>query len=312
MLVATLDASAMAGVRLAMSPALEALSWLRITAGGARHPVFGDPGPAARFALRDRDVALVARSMPPIGRGGYSPDLLTPRPPAVRTDLIMAAQLAESAETAADVAAAQVARTDRPVHRDLRAAVDAGTYARRAARGLAVFWQAAIGDGWGDLRARFDADLAVRATTMATEGVGGLFGSLHPNLEWTGSALWIRWPGHRTVQCRGGLVLSPSLLETDRCLQLQLSDTDTSVISYPAGAGPRPAGVSRLVGASRATLLNDLNVARTTSDLSSRHGLARATVSYHLSVLLESGLVSKVRDGKAVLYRRTALGDTLR
>jgi len=310
-LIATLDATAMAGVRLAISPALEALSWLRLTASGARHPVFGDPGPAARFALRDRDVALVARSIPLIGRGGYSPDLLTPRPAAVRTDLIMAEQLAETAATTAEVVAEQVARTGRPVHRDLHAAVDSGTYAARAARGLGLFWRAAVGDGWSDLRARLDADLATRATTMAREGVGGLFGSLHPNLEWTGTALWIRWPGHRTAECRGGLVLTPTLLEMDDCLQIQLGDA--SVISYPAAVGgPRQAGMSRLVGATRATLLNDLDTARTTSELSTRHGLARATVSYHLSVLLESGLVNKARDRKTVLYRRTELGDTLR
>ncbi|WP_436493914.1 hypothetical protein [Actinokineospora sp. HUAS TT18] len=55
------------------------------------------------------------------------------------------------------------------------AAVDAGTRAGRAARGMGKF--RAMRDGWADLRDRLDADLGVRARAMATAGIGGLLGT---------------------------------------------------------------------------------------------------------------------------------------
>jgi hypothetical protein len=48
-----LDAATVARVRVAASPLFEAVSWLAAVATGTRHPVFGDPGAAARFALRE-------------------------------------------------------------------------------------------------------------------------------------------------------------------------------------------------------------------------------------------------------------------
>lgn len=67
-----------ARLRLAPSPVAETLDWLRLTARGERHRELGDPGPAARFALRDRDVALLGRVVAASSR--YTPDLLTPGP----------------------------------------------------------------------------------------------------------------------------------------------------------------------------------------------------------------------------------------
>jgi DNA-binding transcriptional ArsR family regulator len=48
-----------------------------------------------------------------------------------------------------------------------------------------------------------------------------------------------------------------------------------------------------------------------TTDLARRHGLAPSTVSAHLSVLREAGLLVSRRQGYRVLYGRTALGDAL-
>ena len=61
--------------------------------------------------------------------------------------------------------------------------------------------------------------------------------------------------------------------------------------------------VGSLVGASRAGLLRDLLLPRATTELSSRHRLSAATVSYHLGVLLRAGLVTRRREGHFVRYR---------
>ncbi|MEV0002240.1 helix-turn-helix domain-containing protein [Micromonospora sp. NPDC050980] len=75
--------------------------------------------------------------------------------------------------------------------------------------------------------------------------------------------------------------------------------------------GPGRRLLGDLVGTSRADILADLDVPRSTGELSRRHHLAPATVSYHLGVLLRSGLVRRRRDRHRVLYQRSASGDGL-
>src|SRR5215813_250349 len=55
-----LDAASVARVRVTPSPIFEVVSWLAVLATRARHPVLGDSGSAARFALRYRPVAAAA------------------------------------------------------------------------------------------------------------------------------------------------------------------------------------------------------------------------------------------------------------
>jgi DNA-binding transcriptional ArsR family regulator len=69
--------------------------------------------------------------------------------------------------------------------------------------------------------------------------------------------------------------------------------------------------MASLLGVSRAALLRDLDVARTTSELSERHSLAKATVSHHLGALAAAGLLIATRRGRNVDYRRSARGDLL-
>lgn len=305
-----LDASTLARVRLASSPAAEALAWLRLTAGRGAHPVFGDPGAAARSALSDPDAALVAAVLPAPGRREYSPDLLTPKPAGG-----FAEQLDRVAATPPETVAAQLAMTGRRFPPHVHAAVDAGTFATRAARGLDRFWQAAVADGWASLRATMDADLANRARTMATAGVGALLNSLHDTLTWENSTLtvrsaWVEEFSFEDVE----IVCAPAVLAWPR-LSLQLHDPADVVLGYPAtGIGARqtgPHGVDRLVGTTRAALLRDLDVPRSTASLAARHHLSPPTISYHLKVLQRSGLVTAHRDGQYVLYRRTGSGQLL-
>lgn len=310
MIRVALDASTLARVRLASSPAAEAMAWLRLTAGHGTHPVFGDPGAAARSALSDPDAALVAAVLPAPGARGYTPDLLTPKPSAG-----FAGQLDRIAATPPETVAAQLAMTGRRFPRAVRAAVDAGDFATRAARGLDRFWQVAVADGWASLRATMDADLATRATTMATAGVGALLNSLHDTLTWANGEIAIRSPWEERFSFADvEIVCAPAVLAWPR-LSVQLHDPADVVLGYPAtGIGARQTGkhgVDRLVGTTRAALLRDLDVPRSTASLAARHHLSPPTVSYHLKVLQRSGLVTAHRDGAYVLYRRTDSGRLL-
>jgi DNA-binding transcriptional ArsR family regulator len=72
-----------------------------------------------------------------------------------------------------------------------------------------------------------------------------------------------------------------------------------------------PTALDRLLGRSRARLLRALAEPMTTTRLSGRLRMSLGGVGDHLAVLRSAGLVTGSRSGRTVLYRRTALGDTL-
>jgi DNA-binding transcriptional ArsR family regulator len=310
---ARFDADSLARVRLAASPLAEVSAWLGLAASGGRHPVFGDPGAAARSALADPSTALVAAVLPPPGRPGYTPDLLTPKPGTAGD--VLGEQLDRIAATPAEAVAEQVGFTGLRVPPAVRDEVERGTFAASAAAGLRRFWAATIADGWTGLRSVMEADLAERARVMATRGVGAMFGSLHPALRWDAGTLTVHGAWREEFTVTGvEVVCVPAVLAWPR-LAVQFCDPRDAVLAYPAaGIGARRSAGGpddRLLGPSRAALLRDLDVPRSTAGLAARHHLAPATVSYHLKVLARAGLVRSGRDGKFVLYHRTDAGSAL-
>lgn len=315
MLVIALDADSLSKIRLAPSPIAEVLSWLHLTASGGRHLIFGDPGPAARFALRDRDVALLARALQ---RGGYLPDLLTPKPTGQNWLSSWQQQVEEVSQAPPEAAAIQVSahRDGDPMPGDVRDAVQAGTFSRRAAQALRRFHDVALAGQWEPIQAALQADLAHRGQVMLTHGLGRLMRGLHPTVRWTGTHLEIAGRFTGTMQLSGAeLVLVPSALSEAR-VAVQMNDPRDAYLRYPVGpwGGDRPARASgrrELLGRSRAEILRDLDVPRSTTELSRRHGLAVSTVSHHLSVLLRAGLLHRRRDGALVRYGRTRSGEAM-
>lgn len=320
MISAQLDAATLSRVRLALSPAHEVVMWLRLAATGQRHPLFGDPGAAARWALRHPDVALVAQVQPePGGPLTYMPDLLTPKPAPGSAARSFGEQLAVMRATPDEAAAHQVAALrfrNGPMPAQLRSALESGRFAERAANGVRQFWKDAIADEWTGMRGVLEADIEARSRTMAAYGVGQLLDTLHPGVTWTGTRLDVHKDAYEeTIPLAGKeLVLAPS---THGPVAVQLEKTGDFVLFYPAaGLGtaldrPRSPAMGRLLGRSRAALLGDLDSPRTTGELADRHRLAPATVSYHLGVLHRSGLVLRRRDRHVVRYRRSTEGDAL-
>ncbi|MPZ81049.1 MAG: helix-turn-helix domain-containing protein [Actinophytocola sp.] len=309
MITLRMTAGGMARTRLALSPVAEVTVWLWLLVLGRRHPLFGDVGPVARSVLCHRDVALVASTL----SRGYAPDLLTPAPTLGRALSVLDDQLDKISGAAQEAIAEQVGHIacySGQVATTVRDAVDAGTFGRRAANGLRVFWRHVLADGWGSLQDSMEADLAGRTRTMADHGLSALLGSLHPDIRWTGESLRIALGGHEENVTLGTreLVLSPSVLNWPN-VALQVCGKDSAVINYPATglvANRRrdPGVLARLYGDTRAGLLADLDRACSTAELSVRHDIAPSTVSYHLRVLHQAGLVIRRREGHYVLYQR--------
>lgn len=310
------DAETVARTRFSPSPASESLAWLKLTATSGRHPVFGDPGPLARAALAHPDVALLVGLLP--GPGDvYTPDLLTPQPgTATRARDLLDEQIARIESTAQDDLEEQVlshtqAHWRRPLPVTTRRAAESGRMPRRLAGGLARFWRDALAEGWPELQSIIDQDITHRAQTIARHGVGGVLATLHPGIGWAGDAITFdaTWDGEIDIAGRE-LVLAPGALSWPG-FAVQVDVPDQLVLYYPAhrvgtGRDGKPGKIAQVVGAARATLLTDLETARSTAELATRTGYAAGTVSYHLTALHRAGLVSRVRDGRYVLYRRTS------
>ncbi|WP_370949937.1 ArsR/SmtB family transcription factor [Amycolatopsis sp. cg5] len=310
------DVETVSRTRWSPSPAAESMAWLKLTAASGTHPVFGDPGPLARASLGHRDVALLVDLLPHSG-DIYVPDLLIPRPGAgIRRDELIEEQIGRIEATAQDEVESQVftyteIHWSRPLSATTRELVESGRIQRRLANGLARFWRDALADGWPELSAAADRDIAHRAKSVISYGIGRTLGELHPEIGWAGDAITLAKPWDGELDLAGQeLVLVPGVLGKPE-VTAQVDVPGEAVLYYPArriGAGRdrEPGRIAQVVGAARAALLADLETARSTAELARRIGYTAGTVSYHLSALHRAGLVSKARDGRHVLYQQTS------
>jgi DNA-binding transcriptional ArsR family regulator len=322
------DAAALGRIRMAMSPAFEAVSWLSATTTGWVHPVLGDLGAEGRYALRYPDVRTLALLVS--GYPMYMPDFLTPKPIVGRPAEILRDQIDAVAEAPLEIVLENLdyaATSGIRVPRQIRRAAEDGTLPRIAANGLAQFWRSAMAPRWPELRHVLERDLAHRGRMLADSGIARVLRTLHTRLQWDGATLRIGLPiEQESWAAHDELVLAPSVLAWPH-LFAQVAEPTNAVVLYPAAglgtvAGPtanalggrgeaRGHALDELLGESRAAVLLDLDLPRTTAQLSVRRQLAPATVSYHLGALVNAGLVIRKREGRRVLYGRSAYGDLL-
>ncbi|MFE6777196.1 DUF5937 family protein [Streptomyces sp. NPDC057702] len=197
---------------------------------------------------------------------------------------------------------------------------------RRAVRVLADTteraWHALVEPDWPRLRALLEADVAYRARQLADGGLERLFASLHPTLAWSRGELTVRTRSaarHERVLGGEGVTLMPSVFVWPDVVGGFDPPWQATVV-YPArgigGLWQRPgartsAALARLLGPNRAAILTDLDDPAATTALARQHGLAPSSVSAHLAVLRDAGLVASRRQGLQVLYERTPLGGAL-
>ncbi|MET0693774.1 MAG: winged helix-turn-helix domain-containing protein [Propionibacteriaceae bacterium] len=256
------------------------------------------------------------------GSRGWVPDILAPEP--VRGARTPLQQIEAITDSAVDVARG-----------DLEVLVANGQYPPavnwtpeelldRTAAALAGYWHQVLEPLWEPLDAIVQGDIAFRATQLAEEGVGPTLNALNDRIAYRPDRIELDLPGFQEHSYpRGnGVVFVPSVFRFPGLAVNPL--TPSPVLSYPARgagriwlsdettrAGDHGSQLEDLLGRSRAALLEDLAVPRTTTSLARRHGLAPATVSRHLAVLTAAGLLSTRRQGRLVMYTRTALAVSL-
>ncbi|MGW1175611.1 ArsR/SmtB family transcription factor [Kitasatospora sp. NPDC002543] len=171
---------------------------------------------------------------------------------------------------------------------------------------------------WDQVRDLHRAEFARRAVQLAQDGAAALLAALVPGARLR-EAVWELPGAPGEIRLAGrGLLLLPTFHWYGPALPAEPPGRPVA-LTYPAGTGllPRPDGrsgeraLAAVLGATRGELLHLLAREHTTSELARRLGVSAATVSAHAGVLRGAGLITTVRAGKAVLHRRTALGDLL-
>ncbi|MFJ4097061.1 ArsR/SmtB family transcription factor [Kitasatospora sp. NPDC089913] len=256
----------------------------------------------------------------------WIPDFLTPRPttpwPDFRTELAAVRALPP------EQLRPELEQTFLPHQRALPPLLAAGLadparLLARIADALEEYWESCLAPGWWpQARAVLESDLVYRSRVLAQQGAAALFADLDHRLRWTDGVLavdrrWKEWDSDITVNGRG-LVLVPTFFA--RGAVTMISNDRPPQISYPArgqaGMATPPSPVSpraleQLLGGPKARLLALLAEPASTTDLAYRLGVTPGTVSQHLAVLHGTGLLTRARHGRSVLYSRSPLGDEL-
>jgi DNA-binding transcriptional ArsR family regulator len=312
----------LADTRFALSPLHETVISLRVLREPGLYALHLPWRRSVLGQLTGLDTALL---MALEGDNRALPDFLTPRPPSFAPafeDELAAVRGAPAGLVRRDLLGAHAPG---PVPEALSEAVNGDERAVCELRDaicdlLEQYWEIAIRPAWPKMRLVLEADMTYRARQLAAGGARLLFADMHPNLHWRDGVLHIdQMIGrHRVAAAGRGLLLVPSVFAHKPAPPV--SADEPPLLAYPCrGVGtlwvPAPAAdagaLVALLGTPRARLLGQLGEPLATAEIARRLGVTPSAVSQHLQVLHATGLVTRARDGRHVLYRRSPLGDQL-
>ncbi|MEV4496945.1 helix-turn-helix domain-containing protein [Micromonospora arborensis] len=310
----------LADTRFAISPIYQTVLSLRVL----REPgLYALHLPWRRSVLGRLDAPGADLLMSLVGPDRAVADFLTPRP--TEFAVTFEEELAAVRRTPPDVVRRDVLAVYGhgrlpDILQEITADDDAPVLALREAicDHLQRYWEIAIKPTWPQMRLVLEADTTYRARQLAVGGARLLFADMHPNLRWQDGVLHIdKMIGRHHVAAAGrGLLLVPSVFSYKPAPPV--SPEEPPVLAYPCRGvatlwAPTPtvdaAAVTSLLGVPRARLLHLLAEPLPTVEMARRLTVTPSAVSQHLKVLHATGLITRARDGRHVLYRRSPLGD---
>jgi DNA-binding transcriptional ArsR family regulator len=307
--------------RFAISPVGEAMLAARVLARPAAYAHrlgwLKSQTPAITKLAQERDLRPLLALLP---QHGYTPDFLSPPP---------VSPLAGPDQELERIRATPKAHARREIERSL-AGRDVDRHVLRALRRpdapavvadlLELVWKRLIEPSWQPLRELLERDVAYRGRRLAEGGLTRLFDDLAPHVTLRGRRLRVQQRTEAVVSLDGaGMVFSPSaFLWPQVATRVDLPSPPT--LLYPArgaallwGEEPsRNAGATdRLIGSTRSSILRELAEPASTTALARRLGRSPGNIGDHLAILRSSGLITRSRIGREVIYSRTPLGHAL-
>lgn len=184
-------------------------------------------------------------------------------------------------------------------------------------------FEALLAPVWPLVQDLHRAEFARQAAAVAQHGIGYAIADAVPGSRLNDGIWELATSGitaTREVHAAGrGVLLIPTFHWIGDPLISDVPNQPVAVM-YPAGPGlPLPStivrtaedGLADVLGKTRLRILMLTGDGLNTGQLARRLGLSAATVSVHTAALRAAGLISSVRDGRAVVHRRAALGDLL-
>jgi DNA-binding transcriptional ArsR family regulator len=251
-------------------------------------------------------------------RSDYYPDFLTPTPQDMVGDFEH--ELSRVAATPYEQVDIEIghclerAKVNPEMSRSLRSRDAAVELAGQ----LRALWEALVAPAWPRLRDLLERDVLYRSRVLARGGLESLFADLEPLLTLSGRTLNVDLTYEGTCVPGGaGLRLIPSAFVWP--FAAAMAEEVPPALIYPSRGvatlfmetGSPEAAVAKLIGPTRAEILELVGEPAHTAGLARRLARSPGNVADHLKVLRECGLVTRARAGRNVLYSRTPLADAL-
>ena len=171
------------------------------------------------------------------------------------------------------------------------------------------------------ISAALEAEIAARARALVALGTEAAFTGLHETVWWEDGIVYVH-PTNKAATdvdlADRGLLLVPAVFTWPSVWPRTDPPWDPALVYPPPGDGRPLAERSTaaealrvLLGERRAQVLLKLDRPASTQHLAWRMQVSAGGVNSHLSVLRRAGLVSRRREGRRVIYTRTAIGDAL-
>lgn len=306
--------------RFAISPLIELIAAVYVVRDMAPFSVHRSWAEKAKARVVGLELSLLEAAAP-FGTP-FWPVFVAPPPRAPHADI--EDELERVRATPLDQVAAEVIRTypdgvaqaAQPFVEDPAGALD------ELVRQMRAFWDAALAPWWTTISAMLESEIASRARRLVAVGPQAAFSNLHKTVRWDDGSLIVhptkKEPADVDLAGRG-LLLVPAVFTWPVVWPRTDPPWDPALVYPPSGiAGlwssheSHHDALESLLGRRRARVLLELDRPASTLALAQRIGVSAGSVSDHLAVLRRAGLVMGRREGRQVIYARTAKGDDLR